>query len=154
MLRGQSCHLLQQPPLPRQGITPLMGAHVAGLCALHACLPHRAMTRYCPHGVPPHPSPQAWRSAVKKNGMNIPGLRGGARGQPPHLSEDLLSQQDRGGRARHEELGQKRPQGCEASAGDCPGQVRQIGHCRATGGVSGGPRSLLTHHTCFGARVG
>lgn len=74
--------------------------------------------------------------------------------RPPHLSEDLLSQQDRVGRARHEELGQERPQGCEASAGDCPGQVRQIGPCRATGGVSGGPRSLLTHHTCFGARVG
>lgn len=61
--------------------------------------------------------------------------------RPPHLPEDLLSQQDRVGRARHEELGQKWPQGCEAGAGDRPGRVRQIGPCRATGVFQEAPGS-------------
>lgn len=138
---GQSCHPPQATSPPPGRVSPLKRGPIRQGCVPSMpASPHRAVA-----GCRPTPHPQATEAYSQGRQSGCPRLRREGK-RPPHLSEDRLFQQDKGGRARQEERGLEGPHGREMDAGGLQGQVGQVGPCRAMAGTSGGPRSLLIYH--------
>ena len=91
-----------------------------------SCLPPLTGPRL---GATPPFTPKPQRPAVKEGKVSPRPWREGRReGQrPPHLWEDLLFQQDKGGRAGQEEQRMEGLHGCEMDAEGLQGQVSQVG---------------------------
>ena len=91
-----------------------------------SCLPPLTGPRL---GATPPFTPKPQRPAVKEGKVSPRPWRAGRRAgqRPPHLWEDLLFQQDKGGRAGQVEQRMEGLHGCEMDAEGLQGQVSQVG---------------------------